>query len=146
MHRLAAYGSLCVESLMRELTGREFASEPAVIVDHLRRRLRDRTYPGIVARAGCETAAVLYHDVDVESLAILDAFEVDLYQRREVAVRSASGELSRAMAYVVAEPHVAEMTDEEWSLEGFRLNGQAEFYTQYVRRFHQLRHTNQANS
>ncbi len=132
MANLAAYGTLCIESLMHELTGRSLASRPAVILDHVRRRLRGRSYPGIVPRSGHETPAVVYEGLDDESLRILDAFEDALYQRRPVRVRLASGEVIEAMAYIVAELHATEMTDEPWELDAFVQTEQGAFYASYV--------------
>ena len=88
---LFAYGTLEIPAVMLAVTARSFASEPARLDGFVRFLLRDRAYPGIVETPGATTEGRVYHGVDDASLARLDRFEDDCYERRGVVVRRADG-------------------------------------------------------
>ena len=98
---------------MLKITGRRFPSEPATLEGFARSMLRGATYPGIAPAAGARTQGTLYSELDPESLALLDRFESDLYERRELRVATASGERS-AFAWVVRPQHQELLTGEPW--------------------------------
>ena len=129
-----AYGTLQVDAVMECVTGRLFPGEPAVLPGFRRRRLVRRTYPGVVATPGEDTAGVVVRGVDADALARLDVFESDIYDRRVLEVRTAAGPSLAAWVYVVAAPHAHLMSDHLWELEDFLLE-HGEAFIASCRRF-----------
>ena len=116
---LFAYGTLELPAVLEALTGRRFASEPALLPGFTRFLLRDQPFPGAVPRAGASTPGRLYHDLDARSLALLDDFEGELYERRGVEVWSAAGGRLAAFAYLLADAHSGLLSGEPWRRERF---------------------------
>ncbi len=100
MH-LFVYGTLRDLSLVRSLTGRAFASEPAVLPD-FERVEPPGAYPFVVARLGHQVDGRLLCDLDAAALAALDAYEDEgrLYRREQVSVRLADGRMRECFTYV----------------------------------------------
>jgi hypothetical protein len=70
-----------------------------------------------------EVPGIVYLDVDSESVARLDRFEDDFYQRQSIVVACGNGELLIAEAYVVPAERRAVLTQETWSAEEFDARG-----------------------
>jgi gamma-glutamylcyclotransferase (GGCT)/AIG2-like uncharacterized protein YtfP len=130
-----AYGTLALPEVMQALTGRRFASGAAVLPGFARYRVRGRVYPGVVAEPGGETAGRLYAGLDAATLALLDRFEGELYERRGLPVRTGAGGSARAEVYVVRETLLGALSREPWSLEDFAARELAR-YLEACRAFH----------
>ncbi len=113
MH-LFVYGSLMIPAVMRAVTGRVFSRTEARLVAYARYRVREASYPGIVAQDGVVTSGVLLYRVDPRSLARLDAFEGELYERKMVSVQRADGFAGSAGAYVVRRQFRNRLSHEPW--------------------------------
>ena len=85
---------------MLRITGRRLPSEPATLEGFARSMLRGEAYPGIAPAAGARTPGTLYSGLDPESLALLDRFESDLYERRSRRARRSSAEAPERCARV----------------------------------------------
>ncbi|TFG97069.1 MAG: hypothetical protein E4H11_02470 [Myxococcales bacterium] len=116
--RVFAYGTLELPELVLQITGRRFRSERATLEGFARSMLRGAAYPGIAPNAGARTPGTLYLDVDPESLAALDRFEGDLYQRREVTLTTSSGKRT-AFAWVLRAEQQHLLTGEPWDRDRF---------------------------
>jgi gamma-glutamylcyclotransferase (GGCT)/AIG2-like uncharacterized protein YtfP len=116
---LFAYGTLELPAVLEALVGRELESEPALLAGFARFRLRGLPFPGAVASPGAATPGRLYHALDRGSLALLDAWEGELYERRRVEVRGAAGQLLPAFAYLLAARHAGLLSSEPWQRERF---------------------------
>ena len=132
---LFAYGTLELPAVLEALTGRQFASEPALLAGFARFRLRGQPFPGAIPSPSASTPGRLYHGLDARSLALLDDFEGELYERQRVEVQSAAGGLRTAFAYVLAAAHAALLSSEPWQRERF----EAEQLPGYLRRCHAFR-------
>jgi len=103
---LFTYGVLMHPELLRELTGRRFASEPAILRDYRRPAVVKEGYPrfpAIVPAPGASVEGVLVRGIDRESFEILDRFEevdLGLYTRESVAALDEAGRSCEAFAYV----------------------------------------------
>ena len=125
---LFCYGSLEFAEVMRAVTGRSFAGEPAALDGFARYRVRDADYPGLVAEPGAQTPGTLYRALDPDALAALDRFEGALYARRALeVVRLRDGSRAQAFVYVVRDAHRHSLTDEPWDRDGFAREGLAAF-------------------
>jgi gamma-glutamylcyclotransferase (GGCT)/AIG2-like uncharacterized protein YtfP len=97
---LFVYGTLTDDHLVREITGRRFARESAVLEGFERRKPKGG-YPFIVPCAGGRVEGSLLLDVDEQSLVRFDAYEDEgrLYRRTEVVVQVGDQE-RRCSTYV----------------------------------------------
>ena len=108
------YGSLVFAPVMRAVTGRSFSHERARLDGWVRLRIRGERYPGLRPRAIASTPGILWHGVDAESLARLDRFELAIYERLALRVRTARGESVQADVYVIRPEHYARLSHEPW--------------------------------
>ena len=113
------YGTLMVASVMRAVTGREIEAEAAYVRGFERFQILGAVYPGLLSTGRGGTAGVLYRGVDSETLAALDRFEGDLYERCAIEVECAAESPQRAQCWVVPASEVEQLEDTPWSLEGF---------------------------
>lgn len=118
------YGSLVLPEVMERVTGRRFERRASRLDGYRRTRLRARSYPGLVPQPGATTDGCLYLDVDAQSLARLDAFEGELYERRGVVVLE-----REAWVYVLAPGFRRLATGEPWRLEDFREHDLDDFWS-----------------
>ncbi|MEX2206755.1 MAG: gamma-glutamylcyclotransferase family protein [Myxococcota bacterium] len=116
---LFCYGSLEFDEVMREVTGRSFAAEPATLEGFARYRVREADYPGLLPEPGAHTDGTLYRALDAASLAELDRFEGALYERRMLDVRTPDGGRASAQVYVVREAHRHTLSREPWDKQAF---------------------------
>ena len=64
--------------------------------------MRDAVFPGIIAASDADAVrGVVYLDVDEASLARLDVFEDDFYERQALWIECDDGQRRQADAYVV---------------------------------------------
>jgi gamma-glutamylcyclotransferase (GGCT)/AIG2-like uncharacterized protein YtfP len=118
------YGSLMFPEVWSVVVGREFKTVVGTASGYSIFRVRDAVFPGIVA-AGAEStvSGLVYLDVDDESVARLDRFEDDFYDRLDVMVDCADGERRTAGAYVVPAKNDDMLTSEPWTAEWFVSSG-----------------------
>jgi gamma-glutamylcyclotransferase (GGCT)/AIG2-like uncharacterized protein YtfP len=124
---LFVYGTLLYPEVLRAVTGKGFASRPALLDAYERRRFRREPYPGIAPAPGERTAGRVYLGVDARSLARLDAFEGERYERRAVGVQTPDGARLRAFAYVVRPAHRSALAPGDWDEQQFARRGRAPF-------------------
>ncbi|MFJ2217664.1 gamma-glutamylcyclotransferase family protein [Streptomyces sp. NPDC101062] len=110
---LFVYGTLQFDAVLTALLGRIPPGRPVSAPGWRAAALDNRLYPGLVATApGTEAAGLLLTDLSREEWAVLDAFEDDLYDLREVTL--ASGE--RGWSYVWT---AGEVRDDDWDTDTF---------------------------
>jgi gamma-glutamylcyclotransferase (GGCT)/AIG2-like uncharacterized protein YtfP len=119
MAAVFAYGTLLFPAVMEAVTGRCFGTREAELAGYARRRLRRQIYPAAVASPGARVAGRLYEGVDAATLARLDRFEGDRYERRPVRVVPAEGGEVSAELYMLVAAQRGELLDEPWSPEEF---------------------------
>jgi gamma-glutamylcyclotransferase (GGCT)/AIG2-like uncharacterized protein YtfP len=122
-----AYGTLQFPEIMQAVTERVFASEPASLPGHHRLALEGRAYPGVVPAPGQTTRGVVYRDVDPESVARLDVFESEIYERRLLRVTMPDGRHTFAFTYVLRPRFAHLLSRQLWSPERFRREHGADF-------------------
>lgn len=129
-----AYGSLEFPVVLGAVIGRVPAREPATLEGFARFRVRDGTYPGIVAAEGARAEGTLWRGVDLDGLAALDRFEGALYERRRLPVRTRAGAVVAAHVYVVRDERRGVLSDEPWDKARFERRHLARFVATYVPR------------
>ena len=80
-----------IPEVMYAVTTREFRFKNAILRGYARFTVKGESYPGIIPVTDAVTEGIIYFDVDESSLARLDAFEGDLYQRTAITGRNGRG-------------------------------------------------------
>jgi gamma-glutamylcyclotransferase (GGCT)/AIG2-like uncharacterized protein YtfP len=115
------------------VVGRAFETIEGTAAGYSIFRVRDAVFPGITA-AGVDGAVrgVVYLDVDAQSLATLDKFEDDFYERKTLSIECADGQRRAAHAYVVPAGSREVLTAEPWDAAAVVSSGGLD---QFIRRF-----------
>ena len=124
---LFCYGSLEFAEVMRAVTGRSFAHEPARIDGWVRVCVRGQKYPGLRPRLWSSTQGTLWRGIDEQSAAKLDRFEGTLYRRRSLPVRTHGGVSVTAQVYVVPDENQKLLSNAPWEKARFARESLAEF-------------------
>jgi gamma-glutamylcyclotransferase (GGCT)/AIG2-like uncharacterized protein YtfP len=125
------YGTLMSPDIMARVAGCRLASLPARLAGYRRTLVRDEVYPGIAEAEGHEVDGVLYLDAQEAAIARLDAFEGEMYDRREVSVTTAGGEIRTVMTYVFRPEYRFRLTDIPWDYQRFLASGKERFENGY---------------
>lgn len=127
MH-LFAYGTLMFPEIWNGVVERRFATREATLPGFAVYRVVDGVYPVMVeAEAGARVEGVVYLDVDDRSLAKLDDYESELYERRQVEVVAEGGDTLACQAYVLPGTRRQFASDHPWDREWFRREAMAEY-------------------
>lgn len=105
---------------MEIVAGRRFAARPAVLRGWRRRLLRGAVYPALVPATDEATAGVLFEGLDAATIARLDRFEGEPYQRRLLRVTLDGGAECEAFVYVLRPERHALLSDAPWDEAAFR--------------------------
>ena len=111
---LFVYGSLLFDDVFRAVTGRSAPHAPAVLEGYARYRIRDATYPAIVAEPGARTEGVVYAGLDAQAVLALDRFEGEMYTRERVTVRATDGRARAVETYVFVDELHHLLAPEPW--------------------------------
>lgn len=123
---LFTYGTLQFDAVLNALIGRIPQRVSASAPGWRAASLEGRVYPGLVAAPGSAALGVLLTDLSRREWAILDAFEDDRYDLREVSLTSGG----RGLAYVWPD---GEVRDEDWDAEQFRARHLEEYAARCAR-------------
>jgi gamma-glutamylcyclotransferase (GGCT)/AIG2-like uncharacterized protein YtfP len=126
------YGSLMFPEVWRIVVGREFRTVEGAVNGYAIHRVSEAPYPGIVAEAGSTVHGLVYLEVDPTSVARLDTFEGEYYERLSLSIHCVDGHRRTADAYVIPEENRHVLTTEPWTAESFVASGGlAEFIERY---------------
>ena len=118
-----AYGTLLFPEVMRRVIGRNPPSQQATLEGFARFLIRGESFPGIVGDPASRTHGLLFAGVRPNELASLDAYEGDLYVRRQVSVALQGGGAADAVVYVVAPSLRDQVSELSWDPERFAAEG-----------------------
>ena len=114
------YGTLLFPEVFAAVTGRVFVGQNATVTGLLRYGVREAVFPGAVLGRNESLAGRVYLDVDPRTLARLDRFEDELYERRPIRAQLADGRVIEADVWVVPPENVGELDGQPWDPEQFR--------------------------
>jgi len=114
-----AYGTLMIHEVMYAVATREFRFKNAILRGYARFTVKGESYPGIIPVTDEVTEGVIYFDVDELSLARLDAFEGNLYQRKPIRVETKEREIRDAETYVIKPEYRGCLSSKEWNVKEF---------------------------
>lgn len=113
--------------------GRAHVAVDAELGGYARHPVRGEDYPGLAAAApDARVAGRLYLDVDEASLARLDAFEGDEYERIVVSVRLVDGSEREAFCYRFGGVAAERLLPGQWDPARFEREGKARFTAAYA--------------
>ena len=131
------YGTLMFPEVWKAVVGREYASVGGTAKGYAIFRVRDAVFPGIIAASERDAVhGVVYLDVDPESVARLDLFEDDFYQRETLQIDCDNDKRRPAEAYVVPQANRAMLTEDIWQRDEFVASGGLDYF---IRRFQGFR-------
>jgi gamma-glutamylcyclotransferase (GGCT)/AIG2-like uncharacterized protein YtfP len=133
------YGSLMFPEVWKIVVGREFETVKGTLASHSIFRVRDATFPGIIAASSeCVVQGLVYLNVDAASVERLDRFEDDFYERRSLPIECRDGLRRNADAYTVPPQHRQVLTAEPWAAETFVSSGGLADFIQRFQGFSRL--------
>ena len=103
------------------VTGVLHPSAPATISGYIRRTVAGACFPGILATGdlGDRVTGLIYREIDVASLELLDEFESDFYVRGGVDAVDAAGQITPCEAYIVPPENAHLLAESPWDFEQF---------------------------
>jgi len=116
------YGTLMIPDVMYAVTTREFRFIDAILRSYSRFTVKGESYPGIIPVTDAVTEGIIYLNVDEPSLARLDIFEGDLYQRTPIQAETQEGKILNAETYVIKPEHRDYLSSKGWDVEEFVQN------------------------
>jgi gamma-glutamylcyclotransferase (GGCT)/AIG2-like uncharacterized protein YtfP len=117
---LFAYGTLMFPEVWERIAGRPFVAEHATISGFAVRRVVDDVYPVLIrAATSSRVDGLVLRDIDQETLARLDAYESDFYERLEVTAALDDGQSIACLTYVLPERNQSAASDETWKADEF---------------------------
>ena len=120
-----------IPDVMYAVTTREFRFIDAVLRGYARFAVKGESFPGIIPVIDKSTEGIIYFNVDEPSLARLDIFEGDLYQRTPIQVETQGGKILKAETYVIKPEHRDYLSLQKWDVEEFVQNSLEAFLNTY---------------
>jgi len=118
-HRLFAYGTLQLPERVEAIIGRQLPTRPAVIEGYRCGMVSRADFPGAVPATGARLDGLLLGGIQDGELMLLDRYEGELYHRIQVTAECSDG-LTDAWLYVLVPWARGRLTDEAWSIDGYR--------------------------
>ena len=115
------YGTLEFDAVMKKVTGANFASEKATLIDYARYLVKAAPYPAIVHQLGTVTEGTLFRGLSVQQMQMMDEYEGSLYDRIPNDVLVAKGELVPAQIYIVPASRMHYVSKLPWNKNEFEL-------------------------
>lgn len=120
-----------ISDVMYAVTTCEFRFIDAILRGYARFTVKGESYPGIIPVTDAVTEGIIYFNVDESSLARLDIFEGDLYQRTPIQAETERGKILNAETYVIKPEHRDYLSLQKWDVEEFVQNSLEAFLTTY---------------
>jgi gamma-glutamylcyclotransferase (GGCT)/AIG2-like uncharacterized protein YtfP len=108
------------------------AAEAALLLDHVRLRVRGEDYPGLRPQPGAQVEGRLYRPLSDSAWPLLDAFEGDEYERVPVPVLLADGSRVLAWTYRFRAEMASRLLYEPWLPQDFEGAAMARFVARYA--------------
>jgi gamma-glutamylcyclotransferase (GGCT)/AIG2-like uncharacterized protein YtfP len=134
------YGTLMYPEVWQAVVGRMFDTVEGTAAGYAIYRVADAVFPGIVAAGENDVVrGVVYLNVEHASLARLDLFEDDFYERQSLWIDCDDGERRAADAYVVPAENREVLTGERWDRAAFVASGGLEHFISRFRGFDRVK-------
>ena len=128
---LFCYGTLQIPAVLEAVIGRSLCGIQATLPGYGAFKIRRAEYPGLLPSPFLATRGMLYRDVTIPELQILDRFEGRLYQRRRRVIVKDNGQRAHTWVYTMAAGKSRQLTRTPWDFQRFM---QVE-YRRFMKRF-----------
>lgn len=108
-----------IADVMYAVTTRKFRFVEANLRGYARFTVKGESYPGIIPATDAITAGIIYYNVDEPSLARLDIFEGELYQRTPIQAEAQGGKILNAETYVIKPEYRDYLSSKGWDVNKF---------------------------
>lgn len=105
--------------------------EKAIVPDHTRRWVLDDAYPVLVPDKGRDTEGLIIRGLNQNAVERIIFFEGEEFELTPIDVRHLSGQWERVQFF--ADTHRKEISDTEWTLEGWQHSIKADTMPRVVR-------------
>ncbi|MCH2115750.1 MAG: gamma-glutamylcyclotransferase [Pirellulales bacterium] len=117
---LFTYGSLMFPEIWKRIGVANCCSMPATLYGFARYRVIDTQFPGIVRAGSADLVrGRMYQDLNERTLARIDAYESDLYERLDVTVQLGDAKWVACQTYVIADSRRHILSDQTWDPTDF---------------------------
>ena len=137
MASIFVYGTLMCKDIFQSVSRTLPRAQKATLKGYRRFAIKNEYYPGVIEQKGFDVEGLVYDEVPEQSWVLLDSFEGDMYERKEVKVHLENGENVDAFVYVIKPEYTHLMGANDWSFERFVRSGKTQFEEGY-RGFHCL--------
>jgi ABC-type amino acid transport substrate-binding protein/gamma-glutamylcyclotransferase (GGCT)/AIG2-like uncharacterized protein YtfP len=125
------YGSLMYDAVWSRLVSRQYQKVSARLSGYRRLKIKDEDYPGLVKGIGV-VRGIVWLGLDDETLARLDRFEADCYERVTEIVVDDDGNGIQADCYRIKESaRSVLLEDADWDEDEFERTGLQRFVNSY---------------
>ena len=126
MRNIFTYGTLIFPEILSAVTGRGFTSEAFSIDDYTSFAVHDQVFPGAVFSESDVLDGRLYSNVDDRSVAILDIFEGELYDRSSLTALKSEKEIDFDI-YLFKNSEIDLLSQKSWSSVHFYENDYGDY-------------------
>ncbi len=111
---LFVYGTLMWPDVLKAVIGRIPAMEDAILEGHRRLKIKNAIYPALIIAPSYTVKGKLIRGLSNKELLIIDDFEGDEYTRKEVMIKTATGNIEAAFVYIFNDDYLYLLKDEDW--------------------------------
>lgn len=129
MKHLFTYGSLMFEDVWHRLVRGHYLSQKATLQGYARRAIKNDVYP-LIFEANEWVEGRVYYEISDEDLVILDTFEGEYYERKEVELLVENKKIN-AYTYVLKEAYYDLIDSKVWNDALFAQEGIQSFLEGY---------------
>lgn len=121
INKLFTYGTLMLDEIFFSITGKEFRSTPAYLINYQCLQVKNKIYPGLISGNGKVTGK-LYHDIPAETFAKLDNYEGQEYRREIIVTHQYPSDQITAWCYLYKTELKNNLLENAWTLEWYKQN------------------------
>ncbi len=129
---LFCYGTLQSPMVMKAVTGQNFSGKKARLDNWVRYRVHQSEYPGILPQNNAQVPGVVFFSIDPETLAKLDEFEGEKYERIKVTVTLEDGGTHQVQVFAIRREYRHMLSQDSWDFDRFLEKGLARFISWFV--------------
>ena len=111
---LFAYGTLMVPELIRSIIDRDLKSGRGRLNDFERRSVRNEIYPAVKPSLSNDVFGVIYYDLSLTEMNILDQYEGNMYERQTVSVCTGRNSIERCQVYACKPVYYYLLEEKAW--------------------------------
>lgn len=119
------YGPLMLGDVIKTVVGRELTRRGGTVHGYLQLRVKDQSQAALIPFPDAVTEGVVYLDVGMDVLRLMDAYLGKAFQRGDVNVQVGEGEWVEAETHFFRLSRRKELSAKPWDEEEFRRKGLA---------------------